>query len=113
MDRFARGLALFTDKEEDARMKRVGYCNNAPSYVLANPGRFHYMLSRDPVTGSFSDYADHFGNRTDVVGNFQGEWTVRTFEDPDGKILSLNLQCLTLTTFNQGLCKAQAHTSGQ
>ncbi|CAL5224980.1 g7757 [Coccomyxa viridis] len=89
VDRFARGLALFTDKEEDARMKRVGYCNNAPSYVLANPGRFHYMLSRDPVTGSFSDYADHFSNRTDVVGNFHGEWTVRTFEDPDGKTFSV------------------------
>ncbi|CAL5225162.1 g7943 [Coccomyxa viridis] len=36
VDRFARGLALFTDKEEDARMKRVGYCNNAPPILLGN-----------------------------------------------------------------------------
>ena len=85
VDRFARGLALFTDSEDEARMERVGYCDNAPSLVLANPGRFHYMLSRDPVTGSFSDYADYFGNRTDLVGNFHGEWTVVTWADPVGK----------------------------
>ena len=89
VDRFARGLALFTDKEEDATMRRVSYCNNAPSFVLANPGRFHYMLSRDPVTGSFLDYADYFGNRSDVVGNFHGEWTVHTFEDPEGQTFSV------------------------
>lgn len=36
--------------------------------------RYHYMLARDPVTGSFSDYAEWLGNRTDVVGNFHGQW---------------------------------------
>ena len=36
--------------------------------------RYHYMLVRDPVTGSFSDYAEWLGNRTDVVGNFHAQW---------------------------------------
>ena len=74
VDRVARGLALFRVKEEEAAMRRVSYCGNAPSLVLADPGRFHYMLSRDPVTASFSDYASFLGNRTDVVGNFHAEW---------------------------------------
>lgn len=74
MDRVARGLALFTNNEEEAKLTRVSYCENAPPFVLRNPGRFHYMLSRDPVTASFSDYAEYLGNRTDVVGNFHAEW---------------------------------------
>ena len=89
VDRVARGIALFMDREEEARMKRVSYCDNAPSLVLAHPGRFHYMLSRDPVTGSFSDYAELFGNRTDIVGNWHGEWHVRTFENPEGTTFSV------------------------
>ena len=44
VDRVVRGLALFRVKEEDAVMKRVSYCGNAPSLVLANPNRFHYMI---------------------------------------------------------------------
>jgi beta-1,4-mannosyl-glycoprotein beta-1,4-N-acetylglucosaminyltransferase len=55
-------------------MKRVPYCKYAPPTVLANPGKYHYMLARDPVTGGFSDFADWFGNRTDVVGNFHARW---------------------------------------
>lgn len=74
VDRVARGLALFTNNATEARMTRRPYCGNAPSFVLANPGRFHYMLSRDPVTASFSDYEEYLGDRTDVVGNFHGAW---------------------------------------
>ena len=74
VDRVARGLALFTNNATQAQMARRPYCDYAPSFVLANPGRFHYMLSRDPVTGSFSDYAEYLGDRTDVVGNFHGAW---------------------------------------
>ncbi|CAK0788020.1 hypothetical protein CVIRNUC_011242 [Coccomyxa viridis] len=74
VDRAARGLALFTNNEAQAKMRRVSYCDKAPPFVLANPERFHYLLSRDPVTASYSDYAEYLGNRTDIVGNFHGEW---------------------------------------
>ena len=74
VDRAARGLALFTNNEAQAKMRRVSYCDKAPPFVLANPERFHYLLSRDPVTASYSDYAEYLGDRTDVVGNFHGEW---------------------------------------
>ncbi|BDA40413.1 probable beta-1,4-mannosyl-glycoprotein 4-beta-N-acetylglucosaminyltransferase [Coccomyxa sp. Obi] len=74
VDRVNRGLALFEPKEDKARLRRVPYCEYAPPAVLANPAKYHYMLARDPVTGSFSDYAEWLGNRTDVVGNFHAQW---------------------------------------
>lgn len=38
----------------------VPYCDHAPQAVLDNPGQFHYLLARDPDTGSFSDYTQQF-----------------------------------------------------
>ena len=73
MLRAVRGLALF-EKQENAKLKRVDYCKTAPPVVLSNPGKYHYMLARDPVTGGFSDYSEYLGNRTDVAGNFHAEW---------------------------------------
>ena len=37
------------------------YCDHAPRAVLENPHALHYMLTRDPKTGSFLDYEAHFG----------------------------------------------------
>jgi hypothetical protein len=36
----------------------VPYCDYAPQAALDNPSRFHYLLARDPDTGSFSDYEE-------------------------------------------------------
>jgi hypothetical protein len=75
VDRVVRGLALFEPRESLAMLKKVDACATAPPYVLAHADRFRYLLDRDPATGGFSDYAEHLGSRTDVVGNFHGEWT--------------------------------------
>lgn len=36
------------------------YCDYAPKAALDNPMRFHYMLARDPQTGSFADFDEYF-----------------------------------------------------
>lgn len=43
-------------------LKLVPFCDHAPEAVLENPLRFHYMLARDPDTGSFADYEEHMGH---------------------------------------------------
>jgi hypothetical protein len=56
-------LWCFSADEERGKLRQVHYCDYAPAAVLENPGRFHYMMARDPRTGSFSDYDEHFGPR--------------------------------------------------
>ena len=73
--RAVRGMALFENDEAKAQLRKVDPCAHAPPHVLAHAERFRYMLDRDPVTGSFSDYREWLGDRTDVVGNFHGNWT--------------------------------------
>ncbi|BDA47606.1 probable beta-1,4-mannosyl-glycoprotein 4-beta-N-acetylglucosaminyltransferase [Coccomyxa sp. Obi] len=55
--RVTKGISLL-GKESDLTV--VPYCDHAPQAVLDNPGRFHYLLARDPDTGSFSDYEQQF-----------------------------------------------------
>ena len=47
--------------EEQAIQQSTEYCHWAPKAVLENPHAYHHMLARDAVTGSFSDYQEHFG----------------------------------------------------
>ncbi|CAK0788021.1 hypothetical protein CVIRNUC_011243 [Coccomyxa viridis] len=47
--------------EEQAAQQSTEYCHWAPKAVLENPHAYHHMLARDAVTGSFSDYQEHFG----------------------------------------------------
>lgn len=47
--------------EEQAGQHSTEYCHWAPKAVLENPHAYHHMLARDAVTGSFSDYQEHFG----------------------------------------------------
>ena len=48
-------------EEEHAVQQSTEYCHWAPKAVLENPHAYHHMLARDAVTGSFSDYQEHFG----------------------------------------------------
>jgi len=37
-------------------LELVPYCDHAPQAALNDPFKYHYLLARDPDTGSFSDY---------------------------------------------------------
>ena len=54
-------MTLACADEARGALHPVEYCEYAPRAVLENPHALHYLLARDPVTGSFLDYEPHFG----------------------------------------------------